>query len=107
MFKVYTLRDRQSGLFGKPVFALALGLVVRELTDVVNSGRSEEPLVQHPEDFQLYCLGEFDDSKGLFQLLPLPDLVIDCASLVRPGSAYGLPVVGAPAPKGTGEGPSK
>lgn len=108
MFKVYTLRDRQSGLFGKPVFSLALGALVRELTDHVNSGRSDDTIVQHPEDFQLYYLGEFDDQKGTFSLLPLPDMVIDCGTLVRPrGAAPAVSGANVTAgPQGAAEVPS-
>jgi len=83
--QVFALRDRKADVFGRPVFVAALGSLVRELTDAVTGG-GQDTLARHPGDFALYRLGTFDDVKGTFDLLPLPDFVLDCATLlpVRP-----------------------
>ena len=83
--QVFALRDRKADIFGRPVFVASMGSLVRELTDVVVSD-SQDTLARHPGDFALYRLGTFDDVKGTFDLLPLPDFVLECASLlpVRP-----------------------
>lgn len=106
---VFSLRDRQAGIFHNPVFAVSLGQVVRELTDVVNRP-SQEILFLHPADFQLYKLGTFDDVKGVFSLLPIPDMVLDCGTLRIPagmpeghkGNGSAIPVAGVDAQDGVG-----
>ena len=111
---VYALHDVKAGVFMRPGFAVSLGSVVRELTDLVN-GDPREVVAAHPEDFRLYKLGVFNDSTGLFTLTPLPDLVLDCASLksapgVRPagsgGNGVAIPVAAA-RESGTAEGSLK
>lgn len=83
--QVYALRDRKADVFGRPVFVASVGSLIRELTDVV-SGGGQDTLARHPGDFALYRLGTFDDVKGVFDLLPLPDFVLEVATLlpVRP-----------------------
>jgi len=78
--RVYSLRDRKAAVFGRPVFTASFGSLVRELTDAVREG--QDMLGKHPGDFELYELGWFDDEKGTFDLLKLPDLVLQCGSLV-------------------------
>lgn len=86
--QVFALRDRKADVFGRPVFVASMGSLVRELTDAVCGG-GDDTLARHPGDFALYRLGTFDDVKGVFELLPLPDFVLECASLlpVRPVAA--------------------
>lgn len=83
--QVYALRDRKADVFGRPVFVANVGSLIRELTDAVSSGGSDT-LARHPGDFALYRLGTFDDVKGTFECLPLPDFVLEVATLlpVRP-----------------------
>lgn len=77
--EVYSLMDRKAGVFGRPVFVPALGLLVRELQDAL---KGDDVLARHPEDFVVYRLGKFDDVNGRFELLALPDFVLDVSSLV-------------------------
>lgn len=83
--QVYALRDRKADVFGRPVFVANVGSLIRELTDAV-SGGGQDTLARHPGDFALYRLGAFDDVKGTFEVLPLPDFVLEVATLlpVRP-----------------------
>lgn len=81
---VFALRDRQSAVFQLPMCVPAFGPLVRELTDAVNDERNGM-LYKHPEDYQLYRLGDFDDNTGVFSCEKLPDMVLDCGSLARRG----------------------
>ena len=79
----YCLRDIKADIFGSPVFVPSAGGFIRDLQDQVNSPQADSMLYKHPSDFHLMKLGTFDNVKGVFDLLPLPDFVLDCGSLVE------------------------
>lgn len=63
---VIATRDSASQAFGLPFFVPAVGLAVRAFTDEVNREGSEKDLARHPDDFELYQLGVFNDATGQF-----------------------------------------
>jgi hypothetical protein len=63
---VVSVYDRASETFGRPVFVPAKAAAIRSFTDEVNRDDSANDLKRHPDDFDLYVLGNFDDSKGVF-----------------------------------------
>jgi len=66
---ICSVRDSASGLFGRPIFVAALGQAVRGFADQVNDPQKEGDLARHPEDFELFELGKFDDVEGVFELV--------------------------------------
>jgi len=60
-------RDAQAGVYGQPIFAPALGVVIRSFTDEVNNEYENNMLFHHPEDFILYHIGNYDDNTGLIE----------------------------------------
>lgn len=62
---VIAVRDRAADTFGSPWFSAALGAAVRAFGDEINS--SESVASKHPEDYDLYELGMFDDDTGMFE----------------------------------------
>lgn len=77
-----SLYDVASGAFGRPMFGAALGAITRAIADEVNRVASDNAMANHPVDFQLYHLGSFDDSSGLFELLDIPVRIANCVDLV-------------------------
>ena len=65
-YKVFSIRDRAADLFGRPFYTNTNGSAVRSFTDEINRNNPDNALSAHPEDFDLYLLGEFDDSDGSF-----------------------------------------
>lgn len=65
--KVVCVRDRAADVYGQPNFVLSIGSAIRSFADEVNNPRENNAFNKHPEDFDLYELGEFDDETGLFQ----------------------------------------
>lgn len=63
---VLAVRDIQVGAFGRPIFAATRGQAVRSFSDEVNRPVDGNQLASHPEDFQLWHLGEFDEETGEF-----------------------------------------
>lgn len=83
ILKVLAVFDSKAGFFGQPFFEQREAAGVRAFGDAVND--SSNPANQwnkHPEDFQLFMIGEFDNESG--ELIPsLPKALISAASLHR------------------------
>lgn len=69
MLKVVSVRDSAVEAFYPPTFVQAIGLAVRSFGDEVR--KEESALHAHPEDYELFLVGEFDTDSG--SLLPLPN----------------------------------
>lgn len=67
---VVSVYDRALDAFGQPWFVPALGAAIRAFSDEVNNVGS--PPNKHPDDYDLYHLGEFDESTGAFTNLEKP-----------------------------------
>lgn len=81
--KVFAVRDVCICAFLLPMFFPNKAGAVRALGDAVNKPGGDNQFFQHPEHFQLYELGEFDEDSGVISPLPAPEFVVDCQSLVR------------------------
>jgi len=73
---VVSIRDRASAAFSRPVFTQSEGTAIRSFSDEVNRDSPDNELRKHPEDFDLYCVGVFDDSTGAFVCEDQPRLLI-------------------------------
>jgi hypothetical protein len=72
---VCSVRDRGAEAFGRPFFTPAIGVAIRSFQDEVNRKVEDSQIYNHPDDFDLYELGSFDDFSGMFDLLENPKLV--------------------------------
>ena len=72
---IVSVKDTAAQAFGRPVFVPAVPVAVRSFRDEVNRKDSTEDLARHPDDFELYELGSFDDSTGIVDVLEAPRLV--------------------------------
>lgn len=70
-----SVKDRAADAYGRPMFVPSVGVAIRSFSDEVNRQDSENQLFNHPDDFDLYELGEFDDNTGLFNLHEQPKLL--------------------------------
>lgn len=83
--KVFAVRDTCVGSFMLPMFFQNSAAAVRALGDAVNAPPSKDNLFgTHPEHFQLWYVGSFEDETGVLIPHPnAPEFVVDCQSLVR------------------------
>lgn len=65
MKMVVALKDTAARVFGTPFFVQADAQAVRSLRDEVNSKESTSDVKNHPDDFELYHVGEFDEDTGI------------------------------------------
>ena len=75
IFIVCAVRDRAVDAFGRPIFVATNGAAIRSFSDEVNRSGADSPMHQHPEDYDLYQLGTFDDGSGKFECLEQPRML--------------------------------
>lgn len=82
-FAILCMRDRSADVFGVPMFQAAVGTGIRAFSDEINRSAPDNVMNRHPEDFDLYELGSYDDQTCEFVLLPAPRMVAIGKDCVR------------------------
>lgn len=60
--KIYAIKDQAIEAFGQPFFVQAQGMAVRMFMDETHNRESQ--ISKHPEDFELWYLGEYEPTTG-------------------------------------------
>ena len=63
--KIYAIKDQAIEAFGQPFFVQAQGMAVRMFMDETRNRESQ--ISKHPEDFELWYLGEYEPTTGLYR----------------------------------------
>jgi len=61
---VVAVKDHAMQAYNRPIYAPALGAAIRSFTDETNRQAPDNQMYAHPEDFELWLLGHFDDETG-------------------------------------------
>lgn len=72
LHRICAIRDIQIEEFHRPFTTPAIGGATRSFTDEVNRNAPDNPMYQHPADFELYEVGTFDTLTGELSPLPTP-----------------------------------
>lgn len=72
---VVAIFDTATQSYSRPAFVAARGAATRSFSDEINRPDKDNPLYQHPDDFDLYMLTTWDDSTGEFQPMR-PELLV-------------------------------
>lgn len=72
--KMFSVYDKKAECFSPPFFMRATGLALRGFIDMLNSGDKTQ-YSAHPEDFDLYELGEWNDETGKVDQYEIPRLL--------------------------------
>lgn len=67
-FIILSLRDIKAGFFLPPIFVTNQFAAQRDLADQINGQQKQEPWQKHPEDFELWKLGEWDAKNAAFEV---------------------------------------
>lgn len=78
---VYSVYDLKAKAFLTPFFLPQDAMAVRALIDAV--GDPGHQFAKHPEDYQLFRLGSFDDGLGVLRPAAEHALLVQVSSLVR------------------------
>ena len=70
-FKIFSIFDSKAESFNTPMFLAAKGQAIRAFDDEAN--RPESEIHKHPEDYTLFCLGDFESDTGKVEPLTTPE----------------------------------
>lgn len=73
---IVSVKDSAAEAFGRPMYLQSIGIAIRSFTDEVNREDKDNQLFNHPDDFDLYELGVFDDSLGRYELRENPTVIV-------------------------------
>ena len=65
---IVSVKDSAAQAFGRPIFVPSVAVAVRSFRDEVNRKDSTDDLSRHPDDFELYEVGVFDDATGIIEV---------------------------------------
>lgn len=82
-YLMVAVRDRAADVYATPNFVNSLGGAIRSFGDAINSGDKQSALCAHPEDFDLYELGSYNDETADFEILPKARQIAVGKDLVR------------------------
>lgn len=68
--EIIATRDIVSNLYGQPMFVPTIGGAIRAFGDECKRKEPNNILSTHPEDFELWHLGSWDDNTGIFDMFP-------------------------------------
>lgn len=72
---IAAIKDRAADAYLRPIFTNTAGQAIRIFQDEVNRNAEDNIMYKHPEDFDLYLLGEYDDSTGLLTAKERPEQI--------------------------------
>lgn len=67
--QLFSIKDTALQAYMQPFFAHTRAAAVRAFTDGINDNST--PMNKHPEDYELYHVGEYDDQLGLVTGIPI------------------------------------
>lgn len=69
---ICSIRDRAADTYGRPIFVPSPGVAIRMFATEINRSAEDNQLYTHPDDFDLFELGVWDDETARFESLDLP-----------------------------------
>ena len=79
---VVCVKDRAAEVFNRPFFVPHRNVAIRDFTDEVNRVAADNQLNKHPDDFDLYLLGEFNDNTGEFSI-SFPQILVRAKDVLQ------------------------
>jgi hypothetical protein len=73
---VVAIKDRAANAFGRPFFVATDGVAIRSFMDEVSRDDPSNQLFSHPDDFDLFRLGHYDDISGMIEMESEPFLLM-------------------------------
>lgn len=77
--KIFSIRDNKVSVYHCPFFHENEIIAVRTLGMAVTDQKLH--LAKFPEDYELFCLGEFDDISGKFTIYDNPKFIISAQTV--------------------------
>lgn len=76
--QIYVIYDQAAKIYNTPVFLINNDVAIRTVLNLVNS---DSELANHPEDYTLFRIGEYDTDTAQIDNLSAPEVVARCIEL--------------------------
>lgn len=73
IYSVCAVKDRAIDAFNRPIYVPTIGVAIRSFNDEV--ARKDSEMANHPEDYDLYELGQWDDQTAIYTALEAPRVI--------------------------------
>lgn len=80
ILKMFSVYDTKAQFFGNPFFDQMSASAIRSFGDAVNKNDPTNNWYLHPEDYQLFCIGEFNNLTGEVKY-QLPEALVMASAL--------------------------
>lgn len=80
---ILAVKDRALDAYNYPFTQTTVAQAVRGFTDEVNSDPERSGVAKHPDDYDLYVIGHYNDQTGTIIPLDAPELVVRGKDLIR------------------------
>ena len=80
--KAFSVHDTKADLWNSPFFMRTEAEAVRSFGAIAQDLKTA--IGQHPRDFVLYLVGDFDDSTGVIRACDEPELLAVAADMLSP-----------------------
>ena len=81
ILKMYSIRDSKAEIYNRIWCLTTHGEAERAFRDLANDDGTT--VGKHPEDYDLYYLGKFDDNSGKFEPVDSPEHIVKAVNLVK------------------------
>lgn len=81
LLKIFAIRDSKAEFYNQPFYQHTRLEAERTFSALANDSKST--IAQHPEDYDLYHLGEYDNISGKIKVLDTPEHIVKAANLIR------------------------
>lgn len=81
ILRAYSIYDRKALAYHPPFFQATDGSATRSFADLAND--TTTMVGRHPNDYVLFCIGSYDDSKGLLVGMSPVQHVVDGQAVVK------------------------
>lgn len=79
-YAVCAVKDRAVNAYNRPIYVPTVGVAIRSFNDECNKKDSE--LHNHPEDYDLYEIGSWDDETAIYSSLETPRVITRAQDIV-------------------------
>lgn len=69
IYTIVSVHDRAADAYGRPIFVNSIGQAIRSFQDEINRPHENNEMNRHPDDFDLFELGTYDEHTGKFENL--------------------------------------
>jgi hypothetical protein len=80
--KMFSVRDSAAQTFSQPIFAATTGVALRMFETAATDANHD--FHRHAKDYELFELGEFNQSDGSYVALPVPVNLGPASQFIRP-----------------------